>query len=607
MIARRLRRREREFTLFRRFLKLLEPRERRSLLYLLPLILVAAGFEVLGVASVIPFLTVLADPQSVLALPVIGPLLVGVDIEDTAGLVRWTGLLLASVIVVSNLVMIAKHYWLLRYSWGLNTALSSRLLRHYLAQPYVVSLTRNTGAMTNKLVTEVRQVVEVGFRSTLEIAVRAVMIAAVLAFLLVLDPLLASAVFGALGLFYGLTFFAVKGVLRRFGREAVEAGAARVKAVNEALGGLKDLKVAGRERSAHRRFEIPTRRFGDLQAWIGAISTLPRYALEAIAFGGMVLIASLMAGREGSFVSTLPLLGAYGVAAMRLLPAMQALFGAMARVRAVAGSLEAIEADFLDARTDGAWLETAPIAMAFEQSIELRDVHFTYPGSERAAVEGVSIRVARGSSLAIVGRTGSGKTTLVDVLLGLLEPQEGVVMVDGVPITPGRERGYRRLYGYVPQSIFLIDDTISRNVAFGMPDEEIDTEAVVHACRSAQILDFIEEELPNGFDTVVGERGVRLSGGQRQRIGIARALYHQPAILVFDEATSALDVHTEHRVYEAFEGLARQHTIITIAHRLASVRQADRVVVLEHGRVVDHGTPDDVLARFEFGVGLEVS
>lgn len=594
-------------TVFKRFLSLLEPRERRSLLFLFPLVLLAAGFEVLGVASVIPFLSVLADPQSVRTLPLVGPLLSGAGIEDTGALVRWTGLLLAAVIVVSNLVMIAKHYFLLRYSWGLNSALSSRLLRHYLAQPYIVSVTRNTGAMTNKLITEVRQVVEVGFRSTLEVVVRSVMIVAVLAFLVALDPLLASAVFGALGVFYGLIFFAAKGILRRFGREAVAAGAARVKAVNEALGGLKELKVAGRERSAHQAFEIPTRRFGDLQAWIGAISTLPRYALEAIAFGGMVLIASLMAGREGSFVSTLPLLGAYGVAAVRLLPAMQALFSSLARVRAASGSLEAIEADFLDARSEGRSLEPAPAPLAFDRTVELQNVRFSYPDADRPALDGVTVRIRRGSSLAIVGRTGSGKTTFVDVLLGLLDPQHGAISVDGVAVTPERRRAYRRLFGYVPQSIFLVDDTITRNVAFGVPDDEIDAAAVERACRSAQILEFVQQELPAGFDTIVGERGVRLSGGQRQRIGIARALYHRPPILVFDEATSALDVHTEHRVYEAFEGLADEHTIITVAHRLATVRQAGRVIVLEQGHVVDQGTPDDVLERFELGVGLQVS
>jgi ATP-binding cassette, subfamily B, bacterial PglK len=174
-------------------------------------------------------------------------------------------------------------------------------------------------------------------------------------------------------------------------------------------------------------------------------------------------------------------------------------------------------------------------------------------------------------------------------------------------VTPERRRAYRRLYGYVPQSIFLVDDSITRNVALGIPDDEVDMAAVEHACRSAQILEFIEQELPDGFDTVVGERGVRLSGGQRQRIGIARALYHQPAILVFDEATSALDVHTEHLVYEAFEGLAREHTLITVAHRLATVRQADHVVVLEQGRVVDQGPPEAVLDRFEMGAGLQVS
>ena len=266
------------------------------------------------------------------------------------------------------------------------------------------------------------------------------------------------------------------------------------------------------------------------------------------------------------------------------------------------GALEAIEADFLQAAATEGALEAPPTPPPFDTALELRAVGFTYPATDHPVLHDIDVEIPRGRSIAFVGRTGSGKTTLVDVVLGLLEPDEGVVMIDGIPVAQDQRRAYRRLFGYVPQSIFLMDDTIARNVAFGVPEEEIDHGAVRSACELAQIADFVEHDLPDGYATVVGERGVRLSGGQRQRIGIARALYHRPQVLVFDEATSALDVHTERYVYAALAALAKTHTIITVAHRLETVTGSDHVVVLEHGRIVDQGRPNDVLVRYREGV-----
>jgi ATP-binding cassette, subfamily B, bacterial PglK len=581
--------------MFRRLWRLLEPDERRRALGIAPLLVASALIEIVGVAAVIPFLTLLTDPLALLALPWVGDLFgPGVAID-----LRVAGLVLAGVLLLANGLLIGTNWWLFRFSWGLNHKISARLLRHYLAQPYAFVLANNSSSLANRVIVEVSQLITHGVRATLEILTRSVVVIAITAFLVALDPLTAMVAFLALGSVYGAIFLVTRRYLQRIGRESVRVGAARLKAVNEALGGFKDLRVAGREAGAFAEYVGPSRRFGEVQAAVQAVSGLPRYALEAVAVGGLVVVATLLSGREDAAVGTLPLLGAYAFAGLRMMPAMQVLFGAFARMRFATGALDAVEADLRETADEQAQAEDDVLdAMPFVESVEVRDVTFTYPTGEVPALAGVSLRVDRRRSVAIVGRTGSGKSTLVDVLLGLLVPQVGRLTVDGVPVDPARLRAYRRLFGYVPQSIFLMDDTIARNVALGVPEADVDLAAVRRACRQAQIDDFIETELAQGYATVVGERGVRLSGGQRQRIGIARALYHQPEILVFDEATSALDVHTEQKVYAALDAIAKERTVVTIAHRLETVAKADHVVVLERGRIVDQGPPTEVLARY---------
>lgn len=565
----------------------------------------AALVEVVGVAAVMPFLALLADPASLGSLPIVGGLFDDVAPDQAARALGIAGLALAALVVSANLLLILTSWWVHRFSWGLNHAISSRLLHHYLRQPYALVLSRNTAELANKVIVEVRQLSDQGVRAALELLTRSTVIVALVTFLVVLDPLLAGVAFVSLGTVYGAIYLLSRRYLRRIGREIVRAGAARLKAVNEALGGFKDLRVAGREDAAFEQYLPHSKRFGEVQAAVGVLVMVPRYALEAITVGGVVVVAALLVGREGASMAALPVLGAYAFAGLRLMPAMQHLFGAVARLRFVSGALEAIEADLAlrsDLEPDAGALDPAPFP--FHDVIALRSVSYAYPsGDGERALQSVDVEVRRHRSLAIVGRTGSGKSTLVDVLLGLLTPDEGIVTVDGEAVSTERLRAYRRLFGYVPQAIFLLDDTITRNVAFGLPDDAVDHDAVRRACRQAQIASFIEDELPNGYETRVGERGVRLSGGQRQRIGIARALYHQPEVLVFDEATSALDVHTEQLVYQALETIARERTVVTIAHRLETVAKADHVVVLEAGRVVDEGAPSGVIARYREEVG----
>lgn len=583
-----------------RLWRLLNHLERRQILTFLPLMALSAVVEIVSVAAVIPFLSMLADPASVGSLPIVGEALVRIGGGDPVRTLRITGLLLASAIVLANVLHIFVNWWLFRFIYQLNHSLSSRLLRNYLSRPYSFLLTRNTSEMSNKIMVEVQRLTEDGFRSAVELITRPPIVIGLVGFLFILDPLTAAVSILCLGSVYGTIFVSNRSFLRRIGSASVSANLARMKAVNEALGGFVDLRVLGRELSAHREYESESRKFARTQTISQAISKLPRYALEAVAVAGLILIASLLAGSGARVAETLPLLGAFAFAGLRLMPPMQVIFYAAARMRYASGPLEAIEADFeVQFGSENLEVEEPP-ALDFNDSITLRDISFSYPGNVPALTD-LALSIRKKEMLAIVGRTGAGKTTLVDLLLGLLTPDTGEILVDDAVVTKENIRSYRRLFGYVPQSIFLMDDTIRRNVALGVPEDEIDDEQVFRACREAQIHEFIEFELPAGYATLVGERGIRLSGGQRQRIGIARALYHQPEVLVFDEATSALDVHTEKNVYGALAELAKDITVLTIAHRLNTVMQADRVIVLEHGRIVAHGTPAEVVHEFEVG------
>ncbi len=580
-----------------RIWRLLNHAERRRLLALIPLVLLTAGFELIGVSAVIPFVTLLAEPEAVGGLPIVGPWIEASGIEDTTTLLRYAGFGLALAVLVANGFVMLTRYRQFRFAADLDYSMSTRLLGHYLSQPYAFTLSRNSASLTNTVMQQVSQVTQ-GLGKGLHLLTAGVTIVALLVFLVALDPLLALTSFAVLGGLYGGIYLTTRRYLTRTSRELVAIGAERYRAVNEAIGGFKDLKVAGREHAALRHYRRPARRRARIRAAVRAIEGLPRYALEAIAVGGVVVIASLMAGREGAFTATLPLLGAYLFGALRLMPAMQNVFSAVAGLRNIVGAIEILETDLAQAHETTDALTAPPPPLAFERSVSLRGVNYRYPAGDEVALREIDLDVGKGRSLGIVGQTGSGKTTLVNVLLGLLEPSDGCIEVDGQRVAPTDRRAYRRLFGYVPQEIFLVDNTVRRNVALGTPDDEIDDAALRRACQQAQVDDFIEHELPRGYDTVVGERGVRLSGGQRQRIGIARALYHQPQILIFDEATSALDVHTERRVFDALEAIARERTLVMIAHRLETVAKADRVIVLEAGSIIDEGSPRAVVERY---------
>jgi len=370
------------------------------------------------------------------------------------------------------------------------------------------------------------------------------------------------------------------------------------------LSGIKPAIVHAAEPSFIRRFTNHSAAQARLMARAAMLSNCPRYLVEPLAFGGMVMAVMIYASRGQDLAAILPNLGVMALAGYRLLPAFQLLYGQLSNLSAQRHSLDEIYDEFLaversmaDQADHPAESASGAAPLEWNHSITLDSVSFQYPGSPNPVIDTLSLVIPKNTSLGVVGSTGCGKSTLADLILGLHQPTSGRILIDTTPLGPTNRRAWRLGIGYVPQEIFLIDDTIAANIAFGVDRDSIDHKALRTAAAAAEILPFIEESLPEQFDTVVGERGVRLSGGQRQRIGLARALYHSPDLLILDEATSALDTTTEDEVMRAIDALRGRLTIVIIAHRLATVRDADRIVVLEQGRVVETGVHDELMSK----------
>ena len=367
--------------------------------------------------------------------------------------------------------------------------------------------------------------------------------------------------------------------------------------LNEVFSAVKEVKVGGLEQAYIQRFAGPAYTFARHLTSENMIRLIPRMAVEAIAFGGMLSLVLYLLAQRGSFASALPVIALYAFTGYRLMPSLQQIYAAVTQVRFTGPALDALHTELMSLQTVHPNQSEEPVKL--QQAITLNQVHYSYPNAAQPALKGISLTIPARSTVGLVGTTGSGKTTTVDLILGLLEAQQGTLAVDGQVITDYNRRSYQRTIGYVPQQIYLADDTVAANIAFGLDAKEIDQAAVERAAKIANLHEFVRNELPQQYQTTVGERGVRLSGGQRQRIGIARALYHNPQVLILDEATSALDNLTEQVVMEALHNLGHKITIIMIAHRLSTVKECDSIFVLEKGNLIAQGSFNELLHSSE--------
>lgn len=582
--------------LVRKLGQILNGKQKKRSVALLVLFVIMSLFQVVGVAAVFPFINLVMDPSQVETNEILHAIHETFHFSSHENFVTAIGLMVFLLIVLSNVVSAVTVWAKTKFVMGLNHSLSTRLLTIYLSKPYKYFLNRNTSVMGKNLLAEVYQLTNNMLIPMFDLVVNALIVVALVVLLLMTDFITTMVALVVIGGSYALINYRVKKKVKRAGKVRLEANQERYKITGEALSGIKATKILGREQFFINKFAASSRRFTDTETYVRTTSELPRYLLEAIAFGGIILLVVILNITRGNTGEIIPLVSLFAFAGYRMMPAMQKIFNSLTSIYFNQAILDTIHADI----TGGDAQEVVEItseaeALPFGKAIALRGATFSYPETGAPVIRDIDLTIPKQSSIGFVGTTGSGKTTLVDILMGLLVPQEGTMHIDDVQLDSTNMRSWQRNIGYVPQDIFLSDDTIGRNIAFGIPDELIDFAQVREAARLAALDEFIGQSLPKGYETVIGERGVRLSGGQRQRIGLARALYTNPAVLVLDEATSSLDGETETSVLDAVKNASKDRTIIMIAHRLSTVRDCDVIYLIDQGRIVDSGTYESLL------------
>jgi len=570
---------------------ILTPDERKKAIILLAMILVMAFLDMLGVASIMPFIGVLSNPQIIETNNLLNKLfktsgVIGIETEQQ--FIFLLGIVVFVLIVFSLTFKALTIYTQIRFSAMREYTIGKRLVEGFLNQPYSWFLHRHSADLGKTILSEVSLVISHGLKPIMNLITYSTIAIMLIILLILVDPKLSIIVGFILGSAYGVIYKITRNFLKRIGNERMNANQKRFTVIVEAFGAAKEIKVGGLEQVYTKRFSEPAKISAQHAASSQLVGNLPKFFLEAIAFGGMVLMILYLISQSGTFIEALPIISLYAFAGYRLMPAIQQIYVSLSQLRYIGGSLDALYEDLINIKSLNHKKDIHPLSL--KNNIGLNHIYYHYPNSSRTALKNITLNIPARATVGLVGSTGSGKTTLVDIILGLFEVKQGTLEVDGQVINEQNRRSWQSSIGYVPQQIFLADDTVAANIAFGVDPENINFQSIERAAKIANLDMFVINELPNKYQTVVGERGVRLSGGQRQRIGIARALYHNPKVLILDEATSALDNQTEQTVMYEINKLRKDLTIILIAHRLNTIKNCDVIFRFEKGQLVTQGT-----------------
>ncbi|MBE9170133.1 ATP-binding cassette domain-containing protein [Pleurocapsales cyanobacterium LEGE 06147] len=583
---------------------------RKSLPLLLLVFIFSSVLEAIGIGLIGPFLNLASNPDSLHQIPLLQWTYLQLNLQSSNQFIPILGLGIGIVFCIKSFLYFFAQKFIFSFSFNQRGKLESRLLKAYLTVPYTFYLRKNTASIINNIIVET-QWFTLGCLLPLLNSIANLTVVFVLVLLLAQTDLLLLVIILAVLLPTFLLFYKLRNQFKKWGREASQANQETIRIINHGLGGLKETRVIGCEPYFQQQMEQQVQIMANAATSANSFQKLPRIVIETCLILFLVIFVSVsQLFFEQNIQELTSILAVFAVASMRLIPAASQLVQAMGEMQNKSYCVDRLYLDLKEIEKQKASQSLESVlgltgdnlssseygenqTMSFAEKVELNEVTYRYPDTSEPAIDKVSLSFKKGQSIALIGKSGAGKTTLVDVILGLLQPESGNIYVDGISVY-SNIRSWQNLIGYIPQSIFLIDDTIERNIAFGVSDRLIDRARIDLAIKAAQLEELIEQ-LPDGIKTVVGERGVRLSGGQRQRIGIARALYHEREILVLDEATSALDNETEKLVSEAIRSLAGTKTLIIIAHRLSTVEHCDRVYLLEKGHVIKSGSYREVV------------
>jgi ABC-type multidrug transport system fused ATPase/permease subunit len=585
---------------FKKLLYLLSAHERKRAGLLFLMILVMAILDMLGVASILPFIAVLTNPNLVDTSIILNTMFKSLyifGVKNNEQFIFFLGVIVFLLLITSLIFKTLTTYLQIQFVQMREYTIGKRLVERYLHQPYSWFLSQHSADLGKNILSEVNQVIGNGIGPLIELIAKSVVAIMLIILLIIVDPILTLIISLLLILSYSLTFYFVRNYLNRIGEDRLKNNNLRFLAVNETFGAIKQIKLGGLEKNYIKMFSNSARTFARTQTLSQTISQLPRFILEAISFGGILLIILYIISKTGTFNNALPIISLYVFAGYRLMPALQQIYGSVTSLKFVGPGLNKIYDELTNLEPLVENQDQVREVLSLSNSIALNSIYYNYPNSSRIVLKDISLFISSKSTVGLMGPTGCGKTTTIDIILGLLESQKGTLEVDGKVITKKNIRSWQRLIGYVPQHIYFSDDTVAANIAFGVEFKDINQNSVEKVARIACIHDFVVNELPKQYQTTIGERGIRLSGGQCQRIGIARALYHNPELLILDEATSALDYETEKAIIDAISNLRKKITIIIIAHRLNTLKICDKIFVLDKGELKNQGTFEEVIAK----------
>ena len=584
----------------KKFLYLLSHKEKHQAYVLLLMIFLMAIVDMLGIASIMPFMAIIINPEIIETnnkLKVIIEFTHKFGISDRTEFLFFFGISVFIFLLFSLFLKGLTLFAQVRFISLREYTLGKRLLESYLNQSYTWLLNRNSAAISKTIISETSKVIGKGLYPLLNLITQITITISIVTLLMLVDFKLTLMVSSVIGIAYLFIFLISKKFISKIGRQSVELNESRFKALSEAFKAFKEIKLNNLESVYVKQFINKSKLLAKNTISLSIIGQIPRFALEAITFGGMILVILYLISKKGNFVDMAPVLALYAFAGYRLMPALQQIYHSLVQIKFTTPALDVIYKDLINSKPCLDSKSQKVDYFEFKKDIVLKKIFYNYPNSEKITLKNISFNIKAQNIIGIVGATGSGKTTIVDILLGLLDLQNGTLEVDSKIINESNKKIWQQLIGYVPQQIFLSDASLASNIALGNEKNNIDYQRVEDVSKIAKLHDFVINDLPNKYETIIGENGIRLSGGQKQRIGIARALYKEPKLLVLDEATSALDVLTEESIIQEIYKLRKKITVIIITHRLSTVKNCDKILLIDKGEVKSEGTFKDLIHK----------